>query len=109
MSDKDELEPNSADNSDNEYDHEDGFLAPDDEEESNCEPSDEEEYDSLDESGEEDDSDDPDYEDLDPDELREDNEKKTREILAMKALIRSYEHEIKCLTDQLKLAQEMRK
>lgn len=108
-SQQEELEPNSADNSDNEYDLGDGFLAPDDEEESDCEPSDDEDYDSFDDSGEEDDSDDPDYEDLDAEQLQADNEKKTREIIALKSLVRSYEHEIKSLQSQLKLLQELKK
>ncbi len=103
----DSLEPNSAAGSDNEYDLGDGFLAGDDEdEESNNEPSDDEEYDSLEDSAEEDDSDDPDYEDLDLEQLQADNEKKTAEIIALKALVRSYEHTIKELEKDLRALQK---
>lgn len=97
---QEEMEPNSAEASDNDYDENDSFLASTDEESN---------YDSLEDSAEETDEDDPDYVDLDPEQLQEDNEKKTNEIIALKALVRSYAHEIKSLEAQVKLLTELKK
>lgn len=100
MSDE-EMETNSAAGSDNEYDENDSFLASGDEES---------DYDSLEESAEETSDDDPDYNpEEDPDALQAEVMTKNQEIAALKSLVRSYEHEIKALQSQLKLAQELKK
>jgi len=95
-----EMEPNSAEGSDNEYDENDSFLGG--EEDSDYEP------DSYEESAEETDDDDPDYEPEDDlDELQTKYATAQQEIAALKALVRSYEHEIKALQSQAALKKEL--